>query len=522
MKYLLFCSLICVAAASFAQQDYWQQEVHYTINVSLDDRAKSLSADLSLEYINHSPDTLTYIWFHLWPNAYRNDKTALAKQLASESSKSKLWETGQGYIDSLNFTVDGSPAKTIPDKADIDIMKLLLPSPLAPGKKIVIKTPFHVKLPPYYSRSGYTAKQFMICQWYPKPAVYDRSGWHPFPYLDQGEFYSEYGTFKVNVTLPSSYVVAATGKMETISEFNTYKNIGTANHKNPESPIYYKAADSTAPKTLSYFGENIHDFAWFAQKDFIVQYDTTQLPSGKTIDVFSYYQPDGNKEWMKSTGFVKDAVQHYSNWIGEYPYLSVAAVEGPSNESSGGMEYPMVTLITSPGADEENLDAVIAHEVGHNWFYSVLGSNERDSPWMDEGINTYFQFRYEAEKYRGNSLFGNSIPEDVKKLSADDFLQAVFNSLNAIPAPEPVATKSTGFSNKDEYGIVVYVKTAIWMYIMESSLGKEDLFRGIKEYYNEWKFRHPYPSDLQSAMEKGSGKQVSELFALLQTKGNFK
>jgi hypothetical protein len=521
MKQLMFFVTILFSIAGVAQTDYWQQQVNYSIAVSLNDKDQSLKGNLSIEYINHSPDTLSFIYFHLWPNAYKNENTALAKQLvADRENRKKLNNAQRGFIDSLAFTIDGQVATIQTDPDNIDVVKLFLPSPLLPKQTTQIATPFFVKLPSYFSRSGYDDQQYMVCQWYPKPAVYDRKGWHAFPYLDQGEFYSEFGNFQVSITVPSAYIVAATGSLQTEDELNRYKTIGAQNLKNKNGKIFYKPL-SEPTKTLQYFAENVHDFAWFADRDFIIQYDTLKLSSGNIVDVFSYHQPNGNVEWSNSIGFIEDAVNRYSEWIGEYPYPTVAAVEGPKNLSSGGMEYPMITLITSPDAKKEGLDAVITHEVGHNWFYGILASNEREHPWMDEGLNTYFQFRYEAEKYRSNSVFGSSLPYEVKKLSADDFLSRIMYSLNTLPAKAPIQTHSTGFPNKDEYGIVVYLKTAIWMSIVESSIGRENLINGFKEYFKEWKFKHPYPEDFKASMEKGSQYKLDDLFALLKKKGNF-
>lgn len=503
----------------FSQSAYWQQEVNYNIQVALNDKQHSIKGDLSVEYINHSPDTLTYIWFHLWPNAYKNKNTALAKQLATDKANEKKSASNEtGFIDSLRFAINGQTAVIENDTANIDMVKLVLPKPLLPGKQITIATPFFVKLPNYYSRSGYSGQQFMVCQWYPKPAVYDRTGWHAFPYLDQGEFYSEYGSFKVNITVPSEYVVGATGTLQTQSELNKYKQIGLENNKGAKV-VPYKTTTPGKLKTLQYYGEHIHDFAWFAGKDYIIRYDTLQLTEKDTVNVFSYGQSSGNKTWKNSTSYIKDAVRHYSKWIGLYPYPVVQAVEGPKNLSSGGMEYPMITLITSPNAKEEEMDAVITHEVGHNWFYGILGSNERDHPWMDEGLNTYFQFRYEAEKYRTNSLFGSMIPKDVKELSEVDFQSRIYEVLNSLPAQQPINTGSTGFTNKDEYGIVIYVKTAVWLYKLEKELGRDVLDKGLQAYFTNWQFRHPSPEDFKKELEKVSGKNLDTYFAMLDKEG---
>jgi hypothetical protein len=514
------CVLLMVAALpqlGFSQSSYWQQELHYNIKVALNDKQHSLKGDESIEYINHSPDTLTYIWFHLWPNAYKNQNTALAKQLVVLNEKKKPAVTEPGFIDSLHFVVNGQAA-TVESDTNIDIVKVMLPQPLLPGKQVTITTPFFVKLPNYYSRSGYDGQQFMVCQWYPKPAVYDSKGWHPIPYLDQGEFYSEYGSFHVNITVPAEYVIGATGTLQTKAELDKYKQIGIENNKS-EKTVAYKTSTPGKTKTLQYVGDRIVDFAWFAAKDFVIRYDTLQLTSDKTIDVFSYGQTGGNKTWKNSTSYIKDAVRHYSSWIGQYPYPVMQAVEGPKNQSSGGMEYPMITLITSPNAKEEEMDAVITHEVGHNWFMGILGTNERQYAWMDEGINTYFQFRYEAEKYRTNSLFGPMIPKDIKELPEDEFQARIYYVLRSVPADKPINTPSVAFTNNEEYGIVEYVKTACWLYIIEKAIGRDVLDKGMQSYFNDWQFKHPSPEDLKKELETAAGKNLDTYFDLLNKEG---
>jgi hypothetical protein len=520
---ILALPLITWSQTPDTARPYWQQEVNYKIDVALNDKNHSLKGSLSLEYINNSPDKLDYIWFHLWPNAYKDENSAYAKQVFRDEDGKKRWKEmkDKGSIDGLDFKVNGEKVKTEPDPENIDILKVYLAKSLASGEKITITTPFEVKLPTYSSRSGHLDKSYMICQWYPKPAVYDRKGWHPMPYLDQGEFYSEFGSFDVTITVPSSYVVGATGSMQNKDELAKYKEIGTKNNVESGKPVRYKATTSAPTKNLQYKGQNIHDFAWFADQEFIIRYDTAQLASGTVIDVFTYGYEKGNPNWQKSVSYVEDAIRHYSNWIGEYPYPVAQAVEGPKNVMSGGMEYPMITLITSPNAEEPELDAVITHEVGHNWFYGILASNERDHAWMDEGINTYFQFRYEAEKYKANTIFGNAIPEDIKQKSVEEFQGIIYTQLSQLPMEEPIETPSASFKDKDTYGIVIYLKTAVWMYITEIAVGKENLDKVMKGYFAAWKFRHPYPEDLQAEFKKQLNLDLSKLFELLHKKGKF-
>jgi hypothetical protein len=194
---------------------YFQQEVAYDINVSLNDSAHTLTAYEKLVYTNHSPDTLHFIWFHLWPNAYKNNETALAKQMLDNFSTRFYYanEDQKGFIDSLDFQTNGVHLKWEFHPDWIDVAKVYLAEPLDPEESVTIETPFFVKLPEVFSRLGHTGKHYEITQWYPKPAVYDKDGWHAMPYLNMGEFYSEFGTFDVKITLPEEYRIMATGDL---------------------------------------------------------------------------------------------------------------------------------------------------------------------------------------------------------------------------------------------------------------------------------------------------------------------
>jgi hypothetical protein len=524
MKKLILLTVLFAATTAMAQETYWQQYLRYSINATLNDQDKTITGAETIVYKNNSPETLSYIWFHIYPNAYKDQSTALFQQINNDPDrKDKIKKYSGGSITNLAFTVNGMPAKTEahPKLQYIDIIKVVLNQPLQPGDSVTIATPFKVQLPSYFSRSGFADGEFMACQWYPKPAVFDKNGWHEMPYLDMGEFYSEYASYKVNITLPSDYVVAATGILNTPAEAELYKAAGsynTANPKNKNPRLYQPLSAKT--KTLSYYADSVPDFAWFADKNLVIQYDTILLASGKIIDAYTYYHTSKNTPWTSSINFVKDAVHHYSNWIGEYAYPVVQAVEGPKNNSSGGMEYPMVTLITSPDAKPETLDAVITHEVGHNWFMSMLGTNERDHAWMDEGLNSYYQFRYEAEKYRINSVFGNEIPSDVKKLDEAGFQATVYNAMAGIPAKAAIETPSSAFTSGQDYAITAYVKTAEWMYLLEQNIGLEKVDLAFQNYFKLWKFKHPQPSDMKAAFEQSFDGNLKGFFDLLNKEGS--
>ncbi|MEP7233559.1 MAG: M1 family metallopeptidase [Ginsengibacter sp.] len=520
MKKIPVALLLFISAHALAQDNYWQQYLHYSIDAKLDDKENSITGSETIVYKNYSPDTLNYIWFHIYPNAYKDESTALFQQINNDPSrKDKIKRYKNGFISNLAFTVNNEPAKTEahPKIQYTDIIKVLLNKPLLPGDSVTIATPFKVQLPSYFSRSGFADGEFMMCQWYPKPAVYNKDGWHEMPYLDMGEFYSEYASYKVSIAVPSEYIVSATGTLLTQSEADLYRSIGgyNASHSDDKEPKLYQPDNPGQSKELSYYADSVPDFAWFAEKGLVIQYDTIHLSSDKVIDAFTYYHKRKNTPWTSSIGFVKDAVHHYSNWVGEYAYPVVQAIEGPKNNSSGGMEYPMITLITSPDAKPETLDGVIAHEVGHNWFMSMLGTNERDHAWMDEGLNTYFQFRYEAEKYRSNGVFGDKVPAELKKLSEADFQATVYNALTNVPIHPAMETTSASFKNSEDYGLTAYVKTAEWMYLLEQSIGMEKVDNAFQHYFNTWRFKHPDPLDMRAAFEESIHGGLENYFALL-------
>jgi hypothetical protein len=504
----------CQLLIANCQLPYWQQQVNYTITVSLNDKEHTLDGLERIDYINNSPDTLRFIWFHLWPNAYKNDKTAFSDQLL-ENGNTKFYFSNnedRGYINKLDFKVNNITATTEDHPQHIDIIKLILPSPLPPGQKISITTPFHVKLPYNFSRGGHDGESYQATQWYPKPAVYDKNGWHPMPYLDQGEFYSEFGSFDVSITVPANYVVAATGELQNKEEKEWMNARGSFNWKTEKQTeknsfgqvkIVTKQFPSSSAqlKTLRFKQDNIHDFAWFADKRFVIKHDTLMLSSGKTIDVYAFYINADHRSWQNAVHAAKKSIHHYSSLVGEYPYNIVSVVEGPQS-FGGGMEYPTITVI-SPNADVKSLDHTIAHEVGHNWFYGILGSNERKHPWMDEGINTYYDSKYKTANdhhYTGQAE------------------RMIFETFAATKKDQPVETPSEKFSVPN-YGIIAYYKASQWVALLEKQLGQDLFNKSMQEYFRQWQFKHPQPEDLKAVLEKVSGQNLDSAFALLHKTG---
>lgn len=517
-----------------SQFNYWQQEVNYIIDVSLNDTEHTLEGFEKLEYINNSPDTLSFIWFHIWPNAFKNDKTAFSEQLLVNDRTDFYFsdEEQRGYINRLDFKINGITAKIEDHPTHIDIIKLLLPSPLPPHQTITITTPFHVKLPYNFSRGGHIKQSYLVTQWYPKPAVYDRKGWHPIPYLDQGEFYSEFGNYDVRVTLPDNYIVAATGELQNEEELRRLKQKAleksepaqTISPKNKPTTRIQSGADfppsSTQTKSLRYLQKNVHDFAWFADKRFLVNYDTLKLISGRVIDVFSYYLPSSTEIWKKSIQFMKDAVRTRSEWLGEYPYNLVSAVEAQMG-FNGGMEYPTITSI-SPLYSEQELEETITHEVSHNWLYGVLATNERMYPWMDEGMNTFYDNRYrDWENNTTKPAVKQPVTEDhfiAGKLPSNTE-ELIFETVAAIKKDQPVNTSSENFTELN-YALVAYYKTGDWMKKLQSFLGNQMFDSCMHAYYGQWQFKHPYPEDFKRVVDFVSGKNTDSLFQQLDKRGS--
>lgn len=518
--FLLLVLLYAGQTASARQQPYWQQQVDYRIEVSLNDQQHSLDGNIEILYRNQSPDTLTYIWFHLWPNAYKNDRTAFTDQMLENGNTSFYFsdEDAKGYINRLNFQVDGITAELEDHPTHIDIARLILPQPLMPGATVNIQSNFHVQLPEIFSRSGHRGQHYQVAQWYPKPAVYDQQGWHPFPYLDQGEFYGEFGSFDVNITLPANYVVAAPGTLHNADEKKWLESRANYAFEPLKKRVKTKGgsyktiteefpATETRTKTLHYTLDQAHDFAWFADKRFAVQKGEARLNSGKTVEISSYFIKD-QEEWKETVDYASKAIIQRSAWIGDYPYASFSIVQSDS-PTGGGMEYPGITLISS-GLESKLLEYTIAHEAGHNWFQAALGSNERSTPWLDEGINSYYDNRYSHQIDSVGEL--DIFSRRIRIQHATELL--VEN------AEQSGTAQAMGLSGEQysqlNYNLMVYTKTAQWLKSIEDSIGKDKFDRAMQLYYDRWKFRHPNENDFRQVLEEVSGQSLNTVFSKLQ------
>jgi hypothetical protein len=511
--FLLLISLFLIQKTN-AQKAYFQQEANYKINATLDDKKHQLKADVELDYKNNSDGPLSIIYLLLPANAYSSQRSAFAKQ-ELEKGKTRFYfaDTKEmGNFSNLNIQVDGKRVEVDIDRNNPDVAKVKLVRPILAGESVKITTPFQYKIPAIFSRGGHAGQQYLMTQWYPRVAVYDRDGWHPQPYLDQGEFYAEFGTFDVTLTLPENYIVGATGVLETASErdFLAQKAVytegsllriekGKLKIRTSDNDSFPKSSDRL--KTIHYTAEKVVDFAWFADKRFMVLSSDTTLKSGKKVATYAYFAPKFAKMMEKSTFFAKRAIGFYSEHVGEYPHPHASVVMADEG-FGGGMEYPMITVL-SGDYDAKSLDGLIAHELGHNWFQGILASNERDHAWMDEGLNTYHDHLYSAEYYGKPSLADFGIPSfflNGSDVTEGDLITQIPIFEHKDQAPETTSDDLT----PTNYVVGAYEKPSMALAILAKHLGQDKFEELMQQYFKQWQFKHPQPSDFRKIWEADS------------------
>lgn len=518
MRNASLLSAFALFSCAYGQVPF-QQRVDHAITVRLDDQEHVLRGLARFTYHNNSPVALDTLWVHLWPNAYADRHTALCHQLdaAGELDLHFARPEDRGRIDSLDFRAEDQALLwgLHPQHADIGWIKL--PTPLAGGRSITVDTPFRVKVPDgRFSRLGHTGQAYHITQWYPKPAVFDQEGWHAMPYLTQGEFFADFGRYEVSITLPANYVVGATGLLQNTEENRWMDSLATV--PAPERSGRKGAAPfpPSAPtwKTIRFVQDSVHDFAWFADKRFVVRKGEVLLPtSGRSVTTWALSTPRNAALWENAVSYINEALLHYSRTVGDYPYAACTAVDGTIS-AGGGMEYPMITIIGNM-TSAESLDNVIAHEVGHNWFQGILASNEREHPWLDEGMNSYLELRYMRARYpHPESSFG--IPGEARLMRHFSDPHRARNELamrlnTRRDQDQAASLPSTRFSSTN-YGTMVYMRTALVMDQLEASLGTDLMDRCLHAYFDAWSFRHPGPADLRAVFEQVSGKDLGWVF----------
>ena len=489
--------------------DYWQQRVDYVIRASLDTVAQTVTGEERITYTNNSPDTLHYLWIQLDQNLFNSSsrgshlfdqdsrfgtRGAEGGVTLSRVAQPALPADGRGRgavaAAKLKYLVNGT------------LMKVDLARPLVPGGKQVLDIAWSFPFGPNSNRMGIelidSSYVYEVAQWYPRLAVYDDvRGWNTEQYLGQGEFYLEYGSFDVSLTVPANMLVAATGTLKNPAQVltatqrrrlerarasdSTVVIRGLAEIGDPAS----RPPSPTGTHSWRFTADSVRDFAWAAARHFV--WDAARANGGKTL-AMSFYPPSAEPVWNQSTQYVRFAVDNYSSWY-RYPYPVAINVNG----IEGGMEYPMIVFCRNR-TDPAALFSVTDHEIGHTWFPRIVGNNERLYPWMDEGHNTFMN-RYNWDKkypgkYNRRGDPGLYIPH---ALSGKE---------------EPIMTPADRINGS--LSVTAYTKPGLGLILLRDHIvGPERFDPAFRRYILRWAYKHPTPADFFRSMDDGVGEDLS-------------
>ena len=487
---------------------YWQQQVNYKIDATLDPAKNEVRGRETIHYVNRSPDALPYLWMFVEQNLCApNSVTNVLNQPPLVFLGATFDFSCQGFNGGLTLEtlrVGGVNAKhTIFGTT----MRVDLPAPLAPGASIDIEVAWRFNVPPQGGgRMGHDGPLYEIAQWYPRLAVYDDvHGWNHEPYIGAGEFYLEYGNFDVSLIVPASYIVAATGelmnpeqvltptqrtrlaaarKSDTAVAIIRGDEVGNMELTRPRVYAHgeLSALNPVPSLTWHYTATNVRDFAFAAGPNF--RWDASGYDG---ILIESLYRPAADK-WPEVNRMGREAIKYFSEQWYRYPWSHATTVEGPIE----GMEYPMLTFTPNSPAREDQ-QWVIAHEFGHEWFPMTVGSNERLYPWMDEGFNSFIDLA-NAAKYFSGTAYGDSIEVHPLHLYADHARAG---------EEQPLITNPTQVHDLFWVG---YQKPALMMQMLRYQvLGKDRFDAAFREYIKAWAFKHPTPADFFRVMRDESG-----------------
>jgi hypothetical protein len=513
MRTLFF--LLFVAKTLAAQQSYWQQGVHYTIDALLDTDIHHIIGSERLIYRNNSPDTLRTVYFHLYWNLFTPG--SYGHQLAERNKNYNLNLTGGMTIESI--AILDQDAELIPlYEVDNTIMQVQLISPLGPGDSVTFRVDFNGDIPEGRERAGHNGREYAIAQWYPQIAVYDRTGWHTEQYLGPGEFYNEYGTFDVSVTLPRSFTLGYSGTLlnpeEVLPDSVRVRLEEARRTMQPTQIADYTeqewGSNDTALVTWRFRAENVRDFAWAAYEYYVWDVAYLDLPGRPPVAVHVMYQEDKREFWKDLIHLARFSVQYFSEQIGMYAYTNVFAVE---TCTGGGMEYPGITFIGHVGDRHGRwLPGALVHEIGHNWFPMMIGTNELAHAFMDEGFTTHITTRA-LEAYYGR--FDNRFVWDrwyhqllhVPNDSEREETQRSALFLATTGYEDPIITHVYRFRDPVLFGSSIYSKTSAVLFMLEYVIGEAAFADAMRTYFERWKFRHPSPQDFFAVVEETSGRR---------------
>ena len=470
---------------------YWQQDVHYVIDAKIDDQEELIEGVESLYYDNNSPDTLYEVYFHLYQNAFTPNSYAHQLRTAGKIPTTFGEHELKGEGTRINsFSIDN---ELVPYTIDNTILKAKLNSPLLPGQRIRFQISFTTfwdkqdggnmrRRMKTFQHSGIT--HFDGVHWYPRICVYDRKfGWTTDQHLGK-EFYGDFGQFEVNLEFPNQYIVEATGDLLNESEVlpkELREAIDLKNYKTSRSEVTTPIIADGTRKVWRYKAINVHDFAFTADPTY--RMGVVYVDGVKCV---ALAQEQNAHKWQETAKFVAELISTYSSDFGQYIYPKMVAAD-----ARDGMEYPMLTLNSG---NWPNHQYVIAHEVGHNWFFGMLGNNETYRSSLDEGF-TQFLTAWSLKKINNKDYYTN--PYD-KQVVFNRYLEHATGTNNAT-----LNIHADHYNSAERHGggySQVYFKTASMLYNLQYVLGDELFLSAMKNYVDEWKICHPYWEDFRNSI----------------------
>lgn len=489
----LFIGLcICTAITSLAQNStsYWQQHVDYKMEVDVNVKDYTYTGTQELEYTNNSPDTLNQVFYHLFFNAFQpgSDMDVRSRTIKDPDGRvgdriSKLSDKEIGFLKVETLKQNN---KELDYKVVGTVLQVNLAQPLLPGEKTKFNMKFNGQVPIQIRRSGRNNAEgvaLSMTQWYPKLAEYDFEGWHADPYIGR-EFQGVWGDFDVKITIDKDYILGGTGYLQNPQEIGYgYEKEGT------------KVKRKGKKLTWHFNAPQVHDFTWAADPEFV--HDSRVAKDGTVLHFLYKDKPAYEKEnnftenWKNLQSKTEDLLLYFNEHIGEYPYDQYSVIQG----GDGGMEYAMCTLITG-NRSFGSLVGVTAHEMAHAWFQHILATNESKHEWMDEGFTTYI-----------STLAQNEVLSEGKENPLSGAYRGYTYLANS-GAEQPQSTHADRYHLNQAYGLAAYSKGAVFLGQLEYLIGKENVSKTLKQYYKEWKFKHPTPNDFKRVAEKVSGAQL--------------
>jgi len=480
--------------------------VKYTIDATLDPVKHTVAGKQTLTWRNRSAQPVCSIYLHMYLNAFESEGSTFFTEERTRGfsfrSNVKTKDGDWGYIRLDGVTQGGQPARWTyvhPDngpETDHTVVRIDLPTPVAPGASTALDMTYFDQLPRVVARTGYFGSFHLVGQWFPKIGVLELPGergataprWNVHEMHLHSEFYADYGSYDVTLHVPKGYVVGATGELQ-----------GTP-------------AEANGMVTHRYVQDDVHDFAWTADNRTAKPLEATWThPGSPQVKVRVLYPPEYTSNAAPVLKATLDSLTYFSDTVGPYPYRTVTAVVPPYNAGeAGGMEYP--TFFTADNVDEYKagtineymLDFVTIHEFGHGYFYGILGSNEFEEPMLDEGVNEFWDDRMLRDRNQQLWLATSFS----KRLGLAPHISAYgMERLGAmLDRPfDPLGANSWDRYSSNSYG-TVYSRTATALHDLETQVGSQAMDRGMKLYYQRWKFRHPGLADFRDALAEGTGR----------------